>query len=423
MGTIAEKLLYLDETKTALKQAINAMGGSLDDNSPFRRYEDEIWRPLFTESLFAAGEQGLWYDPSDISTLFQDANGTVPVTESGQPVGLILDKRLNLVRGPNLVMNGGLDSTANWITTGVTISSGKADLFGQFHTLEQTIAVENGKYYEIEFEVLAFTGGAQPFALSSAGFGAVSDIFTPVIGFNKRIVLCRDSTKNLRFIQPYTGTTISVDNITVKELPGNHAYQNNAAAKPIYRNVGGRQYLEFDGVQDFLITNDIGFTGTTNLFASVALEKKRNAGREMILELSSTVATPGTFNMDHGQNAAGTYAATLTADAPGGARIDPTPAPGRNVLTAAFDSAQPDTLTKIQIYLDGVEQSTQLLGNPDAGSGDIHRHPLYIGSRFGTELFFQGDIYSIVVRAGVTSAKQLERVHRYAGSKSGVTIL
>lgn len=47
------------------------------------------WSPL---SLFAAGEQGVWYDPSDISTLFQDAAGTIPVTAVGQPVGKMLDK-------------------------------------------------------------------------------------------------------------------------------------------------------------------------------------------------------------------------------------------------------------------------------------------------------------------------------------------
>lgn len=43
-------------------------------------------------SLFGAGEQGVWYDPSDLSTLFQDAAGTIPVTAAGQPVGMMMDK-------------------------------------------------------------------------------------------------------------------------------------------------------------------------------------------------------------------------------------------------------------------------------------------------------------------------------------------
>lgn len=43
-------------------------------------------------NLFAAGEQGVWFDPSDFSTLFQDSAGTTPVTAVGQSVGLMLDK-------------------------------------------------------------------------------------------------------------------------------------------------------------------------------------------------------------------------------------------------------------------------------------------------------------------------------------------
>jgi len=47
------------------------------------------WSP---RALFANGEQGAWYDPSDLSTLYQDSAGTTPVTAVGQPVGLMLDK-------------------------------------------------------------------------------------------------------------------------------------------------------------------------------------------------------------------------------------------------------------------------------------------------------------------------------------------
>jgi hypothetical protein len=51
-----------------------------------------IFNPL---SLFAAGEKGVWFDPTDITTLFQDAAGTTPVTAYGQKVGRILDKSGN----------------------------------------------------------------------------------------------------------------------------------------------------------------------------------------------------------------------------------------------------------------------------------------------------------------------------------------
>ena len=48
--------------------------------------------PQRIRSLFTAGEQGVWYDPSDFSTMFQDSAGTTPVTAVEQPVGKILDK-------------------------------------------------------------------------------------------------------------------------------------------------------------------------------------------------------------------------------------------------------------------------------------------------------------------------------------------
>ena len=46
-------------------------------------------------SLFYAGEAGAWYDPSDLSTLFQDSAGTTPVVNDGDPVGMMRDKSGN----------------------------------------------------------------------------------------------------------------------------------------------------------------------------------------------------------------------------------------------------------------------------------------------------------------------------------------
>ena len=51
---------------------------------------------LFTPlNLFSTGEQGAWYDPSDMATLFQDDAGTIPVTAAGQVVGRMRDKSGN----------------------------------------------------------------------------------------------------------------------------------------------------------------------------------------------------------------------------------------------------------------------------------------------------------------------------------------
>ena len=53
-------------------------------------------------SLFSAGEQGFWYDPSDLSTVWQDSARTTPGVV-GQPVGCIDDKS---GRGNNATATG-----------------------------------------------------------------------------------------------------------------------------------------------------------------------------------------------------------------------------------------------------------------------------------------------------------------------------
>jgi hypothetical protein len=54
-------------------------------------------------TFFAAGEQGIWPDPSDIGTLFQDAARTIPITAPGQLVAGIFDKS---GRGNHLISSG-----------------------------------------------------------------------------------------------------------------------------------------------------------------------------------------------------------------------------------------------------------------------------------------------------------------------------
>jgi hypothetical protein len=46
-------------------------------------------------NLFASSEGGVWYDPSNISSLYQDDAGTTPVTAAAQTVGLMEDQSPN----------------------------------------------------------------------------------------------------------------------------------------------------------------------------------------------------------------------------------------------------------------------------------------------------------------------------------------
>lgn len=63
--------------------------GSLNDR--LRRWDGTLWSPLV---LFQSSEVGVWYDPSDLSSMFQDSAGTTPATV-GSVVGRINDKSGN----------------------------------------------------------------------------------------------------------------------------------------------------------------------------------------------------------------------------------------------------------------------------------------------------------------------------------------
>lgn len=53
------------------------------------------WLSYSPVKLFTLSEPGIWLDPSDLTTMFQDRAGTTPVTTPGQSVGYRLDKSGN----------------------------------------------------------------------------------------------------------------------------------------------------------------------------------------------------------------------------------------------------------------------------------------------------------------------------------------
>jgi len=79
-------------------------------------------------SLFAASEPGVWYDPSDLTTLFTDTAGTTPVTTPGQTVARMNDKS---GRGNNATQA----TAASRPTYGVVPLGGRRNLLTQTNDL------------------------------------------------------------------------------------------------------------------------------------------------------------------------------------------------------------------------------------------------------------------------------------------------
>lgn len=58
-----------------------------------------VFSPL---SLFTGSKKGLWYDPNDLTTMFQDTGGVTPAVAVNDPVRLIRDKSGNAVHATAL---------------------------------------------------------------------------------------------------------------------------------------------------------------------------------------------------------------------------------------------------------------------------------------------------------------------------------
>ena len=245
-------------------------------------------------TLFANNEQGAWYDPSDLNTLFQDAAGTTPVTATGQPVGRMLDK------------------------------SGR----------------------------------------------------------------------------------------------GNHATQSTAGSRPTFRDVGGLRYLEFDGIDDFLVTAAIDFTASDNVSVFAGARKLTDATVAILAELSvNATANNGAWFLAAPLTAATGNSSflsrgTISQSATGAATFV---APSSAVLTGLADISAPS----VENRRNGVSLATNTTGQ---GAGNYGNYPLYIGRRGGATLQFTGHVYGLIVRGALSDATTISSTERYLAAKTGVTL-
>lgn len=225
--------------------------------SPFGARRGAAFSP---ESLFMGGDTGAWFDPSDLSTMFQDTSGTLPITTTGQTVGLLLDKSKGLVLGSELVSNGGFDTvTTGWTGVGATLAvvSGQLELTatgGSTARSTQTVTTVVGKTYKAT-------------ATMRRGTSAINcDILISGITQSAAVTVTSNTTVSVYFVAVATTTTIRpgtngvttagqtayVDNVSVKEVLGNHSQQATGAQEPAIRFPAAVYYLEDDLVDDNL---------------------------------------------------------------------------------------------------------------------------------------------------------------------------
>lgn len=139
------------------------------------------------------GYEGFWFDPSDFSTLFQDIDGTIPVTDVGQSVKKILDKSGN---GNHLVGDAklGLDVDGYHLTFNSTMNKFTTPVFSISNSITTSFKVKTTATSGFVFE----TSGSSRWVFMSrfdqgysfgSGGGALAESYTGVGASNSIIKL------------------------------------------------------------------------------------------------------------------------------------------------------------------------------------------------------------------------------------------
>ena len=371
-------------------------------------------------NLFFNNEQGVWYDPSDFSTLFQDSAGTTPVTAVEQPVGLILDKSKGLVRGADKIVNGGFDSSLSGWSQNVPDAwswvSGRAylPLSSTYQELTEIFtAIPAGSAAEIIINAEVVSGSGQWFYVNAAST-TKAVLFTS--GTNTTRFIATDGISKIGFCRASSGGEIYIDNISVRELPGNHATQATAASRPVLKqDANGKYYLFFDGVDDSLATGSIDFTSTDKMTVFAGVRKLSDGPGKCLLELSVSIdSNVGAFDIR--VPAAGSQANYLLRSKGTVSSSATTPATYPAPYTAVLaHSAGIGTDTNV-VRVNGAQVVNSV---SDQGTGNYGNYPLYIGRRGGTTLPFNGHLYSLIVRGAQSTDSQIVNAENYVNSKTG----
>ena len=411
-------------------------------------------------SLFRNAEQGVWYDPSDLSTLFQDSAGTVPVTAVEQPVGLMLDKsgrgnhatqatstkRPTLSARVNLLTKSEDFADAVWSKSTSSITA-NAVIAPDGTLTADTITAVSGAYPSVfvtttvisssahTLSVFAKAGTNNKLSLEFRGVTA-----TPNANFNLDLGTVISGTGAISAVgNGWYRCSVTVTSIDTSELPiigmgdltttgssiyiwgaqletGSTAtrYQRVNTATD-YDTVGFKHYLKFDGIDDSLATASIDFTSTDKMTVFAGVRKLSDAANGIVCELSAaTGVNPSSFRVTvPGTPGAATYESVVC-----GSTGTQTPA-----IVSGLAAPNTSVLSVSQVISTG--QTIRANGGAvigtslGAGAGNYGNYPLYIGSRAGTSIPFNGHLYSLIVRGTASTDAQIASAESYVNGKTG----
>ena len=217
--------------------------------------------------------------PDSKSGAYTDSAGTAPVTALADVMGLVLDGVGTV--GPNLVTNGSFDSgITGWTASGNAALSHQAgrmrvertDAAG-YPAGQQTIALVSGKTYRLTCDYQNPSG----LALYASFNGIDQSLGASLSGSISLVLTATGATTSvqvgIRLTSGTVGQYIDFDNISVRELTGNHATQSTTASKPTATRIPKRLGPEMIASQDLTTWTSGGafgnWAGTTSTATTI----------------------------------------------------------------------------------------------------------------------------------------------------------
>jgi|GEM_PF-2033371 len=212
-----------------------------------------------------------FYDPSDLSSLYQSRTGGDIVSADGQTVGIMLDKSQMGGKTAAAFIASAADIAPTLVPNGTvgyqSESAGKYSLYRDGSgSGSYRITLEAYKWYRIRF--YAYPDGPEAghniyLNVVSAGVLDYLEITFPE-GY-RELILYTGSDNRVDFSCTGPGVSWSFSGVTSQELPGHHAIAPSDAARPLYKtaaNTGKAGYAAAMAAQPELVTNGTFDTDT-----------------------------------------------------------------------------------------------------------------------------------------------------------------
>lgn len=172
IATGVEVTNYVDATAVEGRTYLYSIGALKDGHEKISHeiLVSTVNHPVL--SLFKNAEKGLWLDFSDMSQMYQDSVGTVPVTSLSQPIGKVLDKSGNSnhvaqttsARRPKFQLDGALfDGVDDFLKTVATVD------YAQTQYLEIFLKIKSVYRSTLNYGV-TIESGDPSYTVSAGGF-------------------------------------------------------------------------------------------------------------------------------------------------------------------------------------------------------------------------------------------------------------